>query len=246
MKLCAYFTAGFPDLESSLFIMKNILEVADILEIGIPFSDPIADGPTIQKASEMALKHGFKVNQAFQIAKELKEKFPEKKIVFMTYYNIVFRKGIQNFISEAKKSGIWGIVIPDLIPEEGNEVMESAKKEDVKTIFLVAPTTKPQRVKKICEMTTGFIYYVSVKGVTGEREKLPDDIKDNLKVVKKFAGSKDVFVGFGISRKEQVDMLKGYADGIIVGSAIIKKVIEENDLKKAVKSIKDFLSELVS
>jgi tryptophan synthase alpha chain len=246
MKLCAYFTAGFPDLESSLFIMKNILEVADILEIGIPFSDPIADGPTIQKASEMALKHGFKVNQAFQIAKELKEKFPEKELVFMTYYNIVFRKGIQNFISEAKKAGIWGIVIPDLIPEEANEVMESAKKEDVKTIFLVAPTTKPQRAKKICEMTNGFIYYVSVKGVTGEREKLPDDIKDNLKVLKKFAGGKNVFVGFGISRKEHVDMLKGYADGIIVGSAIIKKVIEENDLKKAVKSIKDFLSELAS
>lgn len=245
-KLCAYFPAGFPDSESSLFLMEKILEVADMLEIGIPFSDPIADGPTIQRASEIALSHGFRLKHAFNIAQKLKDKFPDKKLIFMTYYNIVFRHGVEDFISSAKKSGIWGIIVPDIIPEEADELRDVSRKEDVKTIFLVAPTTPPERAKKICEVATGFIYYVSVKGVTGEREKLPDDIKRNLRTLKKIALEKDILVGFGISKKEHVDMLRRYADGVVVGSAIIKKALEEKNIKKAGDTIKRFLSELVS
>ena len=245
-KLCAYFPAGFPDAESSLFLMERILEVADMLEIGIPFSDPIADGPTIQKASEIALSHGFRQKHAFNIAQKLKDRFPDKKLIFMTYYNIVFSSGVENFISRAKKSGIWGIVVPDIIPEEARELRDACQKEDMKTIFLVAPTTPPKRAKKICESATGFIYYVSVKGVTGEREKLPDDIKRNLRTLKQIASGRDILVGFGISKKEHVDMLREYADGVVVGSAIIKKTLEEKNIKKAGEKIKRFLLELVS
>jgi tryptophan synthase alpha chain len=241
MKICAYFTCGFPDIESSFVIMKEILEVVDMLEIGIPFSDPIADGPTIQFSSAKALESGFRVSQAFEVADKLKSIFPKKEILLMTYYNIIMRKGEEEFIKRAKDSGVYGIVVPDLIPEEGERIFEIMEKYGLKTVNFVAPTTEEIRIKKIAEKTTGFIYYISVTGTTGEREKLPDDIIENIKKVKKIS-KKDVFVGFGISKREHVVSLKDYIDGVIVGSAIIRKVIESQSVDEAVKKIREFLN----
>jgi tryptophan synthase alpha chain len=241
MKICAYFTCGFPDIESSFLIMKEILEFADMLEIGIPFSDPIADGPTIQFSSAKALERGFKVSQAFEIAQKLKTLFPQKEILFMTYYNIVMRKGEEEFIKRAKDTGAYGIVIPDLIPEEGERIFELMEKYGLKTINFVAPTTKDERIKKIAKKTTGFIYYISVTGTTGEREKLPDDIVENIKKVKRIS-QKDMFVGFGISKREHVISLQNYVDGVIIGSAIIRKVIESKSIDEAIKKIREFLN----
>ncbi|GBD02934.1 Tryptophan synthase alpha chain [bacterium HR19] len=243
MKICAYFTCGFPDLESSFKIMREILKVADMLEIGIPFSDPIADGETIQFASAKALEMGFKVSQAFQVAEKLKSEFPQKKILFMTYYNIIVRKGLEEFIRKSKDVGIWGIIVPDIIPEESFDFCEIMKKNELKTVFFVSPLTPEKRIKKISSMTTGFIYYISTTGVTGEREKLPEGIKSKLKDVKNKA-QKEIFVGFGISKREHVKELEEVADGVIVGSALIRKVIESRSFEEAEKKITSFLKEL--
>ncbi len=241
MKICAYFTCGFPDLETSFVIMREILEVVDMLEIGIPFSDPIADGPTIQFSSAKALERGFKVQQAFEVAEKLKSMFPEKEIIFMTYYNIIMRKGEEEFIKKAKDSGIYGIVVPDLIPEEGTKIFEIMGKYGLKTINFVAPTTENKRIKKIAEKTTGFIYYISVTGTTGEREKLPDDMVENIKKIKNLS-KKPVFVGFGVSKKEHIISLKDYADGVIIGSAIIRRVIESQNIDEACEKVKNFIN----
>jgi tryptophan synthase alpha chain len=159
----------------------------------------------------------------------------------MTYYNIVMRRGEEEFIKRAKDSGVYGIVVPDLIPEEGERIFEIMEKYGLKTVNFVAPTTEERRIKKIAEKTTGFIYYISVTGTTGEREKLPDDIIENIKKVKKIS-KKDVFVGFGISKREHVVSLKDYIDGAIVGSAIIRKVIESQSVDEAIKKIREFLN----
>lgn len=242
MKLCAYYTCGFPDLESSVKILDVISEIADYVEVGIPFSDPIADGPVIQYANDIALKNGFKVEKTFSVIQKLSEKFPDKRFIIMTYYNIVFQGG-DRFLEKAKQAGVWGLAIPDLPPGEDENFEKKLKEEDIKTIFFVAPTTPKKRVKYITQKTTGFIYYINVKGVTGEREKLPDDLKQNIIQVRKIA-KKDVFAGFGISNTSQVKELKGIADGIIIGSAIIKRVIDSSDTNEAVRKIKTFLEEV--
>jgi len=223
--------------------MREILKVADMLEIGIPFSDPIADGPTIQFASAKALEMGFKVSQAFEVAERLKSQFPQKKILFMTYYNIILRKGIESFIRKSRDAGIWGIIVPDLTPEESSDFCEIMRKNELKTVFFVSPLTPEKRIKKISSMTSGFIYYISTTGVTGEREKLPEEIKNKLKDVKKIA-QKEIFVGFGISKREHIKELEGFADGVIVGSALIRKVIETKSSEEAEKKITLFLEEL--
>ncbi len=156
MKICTYFPAGFPNVEASIKIMEWLCEFSDMLEIGIPFSDPIADGPTLQKASTIALERGFKVEHAFRTAQYLKERFPEKKILFMTYFNIVFRQK-EKFLIEAKKSGIWGLIIPDLIPGESEDFEADVDSIGLKKIFFVAPTTPKERIKFISQKTTGFI-----------------------------------------------------------------------------------------
>ncbi len=240
MKICSYFTCGFPDLESSLKIMSELLEFSDYLEIGIPFTDPIADGPTIQFSSFKALENGFKVDQTFKVAENLSKS--GKKILIMTYYNIIFRNK-EKFLQNAKDSGVWGIVVPDLLPGEDLDFEELMSKLNLKTVFFVAPNTKKTRIKFIDKHTTGFIYYITVKGITGERERLPDELKQKIKSVKAVA-KKEVFAGFGISKKEHIKELENIADGVIIGSAIIRKVIESNNINSAISNIRQFMREL--
>lgn len=238
-----YITAGDPTLGVTAKLIECLEKSgADLVELGIPFSDPLADGPTIQKASQRALSKGANTRSILRMVRSVRKK-TELPLVFMTYYNPVARYGIKNFVSDSKKCGVDGVIIPDLPPEEAEELVRAARKKDFATIFLAAPTSTKGRLKKIAEKSTGFIYYVSLTGVTGAREKLPKDIVKNVRLLKKLT-KKPVSVGFGISSPEQAKRISRLADGVIVGSAVIK-VIEKNAKKKDLyKKVSRFASAL--
>jgi tryptophan synthase alpha chain len=225
-----YITAGDPNLRTT---EKLIVELeksgVDLVEIGIPFSDPLADGPTIQKASERALAKGVNVKSIIKMARRVKKKV-KLPLVFMTYYNLVAHYGLSNFVRDSVLAGVDGLIVPDLPPEEAKALISAAGKRNFATIFLAAPTSTKDRLKNIAAKSKGFIYYVSLTGVTGTRKKLPQDIVENVKSLKRIT-TKPICIGFGISNPEQARKLARLADGIIVGSAVIK-VIEKNIGKK--------------
>ena len=235
----SYLCAGDPDMPTT---EKLVLEFdkagVDIVELGIPFSDPLADGPTIQRASQRALKKGVNIPKIFNLARSLREK-TDIPIVLMGYYNPIYSYGILNFIKHAKAAGIDGIIIPDLIPEEADEFIFISRQYDLNTIFLAAPTSSTKRLRLIASKSTGFIYYVSLTGVTGARQTIPVNIKENVQRVKRVS-KKPVCVGFGVSTPAQARVLAKCSDGVIVGSAIIK-ILEKNLGNKA-RAIKDAVS----
>ncbi|MGB2706032.1 MAG: tryptophan synthase subunit alpha [Candidatus Omnitrophota bacterium] len=231
-----YIAAGDPSLgETGKLIIELEKSGVDLVEIGIPFSDPLADGPTIQKASQRALSKGASVKSILRMVHRTRKKV-SLPLVFMTYYNPVYHYGLAKFVRDSKSAGVDGVIIPDLPPEEAKEIIGISKKENFATIFLAAPTSTKKRLKDIAARSTGFIYYVSLTGVTGARKKLPRDIIEHVRSLKRIT-KKPVCVGFGISRPEQARKISRLADGIIVGSAVIK-VIEKNigrkDLRKSV------------
>ncbi|SFL12452.1 tryptophan synthase, alpha chain [Lachnospiraceae bacterium KH1T2] len=215
-----FITAGYPDVETS---EKNILSAiengADLVEIGIPFSDPTAEGPVIQTANVEALKNGITTDKVFEMVKRLREK-TEVPFVFMTYANVVFSYGMERFCSNAKEAGIDGIILPDVPFEEKDEFSEVMKKFDIDMISLIAPTSE-NRIAMIAAEAEGFIYIVSSLGVTGVRSKITTDIPTLVSQVKASA-KVPCAIGFGISTPEQAKEMSRYADGVIVGSAIIK------------------------
>ena len=217
----AYVTAGDPSLPMT---GKIVLELersgADIIELGIPFSDPLADGPTIQAASHRALAKGVTLRKVFRTVGSLR-KNTDIPIVFMTYYNPVLRYGILNFVKGCKASGVDGVIIPDLPYEEAKDLIAASRKARIATIFLAAPTSTKTRIKNIVKNSTGFIYYVSLTGVTGARRELPAEITSNVRAIKSIT-KKPVAVGFGISTRSQAKEVARRADGVIVGSAIVK------------------------
>lgn len=220
-----YTTAGDPDIKTSGDIAKALADNgADIIELGIPFSDPLADGPTIQKAVERSLKAGCTVKKVFDLVRSLR-RVTDVPIVFMTYYNIVYNYGIERFSKDAKAAGADGLIVPDLPMEEAGPLMEASGKEDLHLIMLTAPTTPPARFSKIAAKSNGFIYHVSLTGVTGTRRSLSKGLEGDVKRLKALT-SKPVCVGFGVSDPEQASDVAGAADGVIVGSAIIK-IIEK-------------------
>jgi tryptophan synthase alpha chain len=215
----AYITAGDPDIRVTERLVKALKETGvDIIELGIPFSDPIADGPTIQAASQRALKNKITLRKIFAMAGRLKD--IQMPLVFMTYYNPVMRYSLQRFFASCRRYGIDGVIIPDMPVEEGSELSRIGKKYDVATIFLVSPTSTRDRVRKIAAKSRGFIYYVSLTGVTGARRRLPPEVVSNVRAIKRVTG-KPVAVGFGISDSSQAHRIARFADGVIVGSAIV-------------------------
>jgi tryptophan synthase alpha chain len=242
--LIAYVTAGDPNL----FMTKKIvvaLEGAgvDIIELGIPFSDPLADGPTIQAASHRALLKGITLKKIFTAVKDLR-KATEIPVVFMTYYNPVLRYGIQNFVKNCKQTGVDGVIIPDLPFEEASDLVKYSKKTGLATIFLVAPTSTKDRIRNIVKNSTGFIYYVSLTGVTGARSKLPAEVTSNVRSIKSLT-KKPVAVGFGISSSQQVRNISKVADGVIVGSAIVKIIGKyQNNSRELVSKVSRFAKTL--
>ncbi|MFH1877909.1 MAG: tryptophan synthase subunit alpha [Candidatus Omnitrophota bacterium] len=225
-----YVTAGDPDMAMSKKIVEALSHSgADIIELGIPFSDPLADGPTIQKAIHRSLASGCKVHKVFGMVRELRKKV-SVPLVFMTYYNIVFNYGVLRFIRDARSAGADGLIVPDLPMEESGDLIRAAREKDFCVVMLTAPTTYPERFIKIAELSNGFIYYVSLTGVTGTRKDLSGDIRGKIREIKKLT-SKPVCVGFGVSTPAQAHDICEEADGVIVGSALIK-IIEKNILNK--------------
>jgi tryptophan synthase alpha chain len=221
--LICYFMGGYPSVKDSFETAKNLIENgADILEVGIPFSDPVADGTTIQVAHEKAVKDGITPLNIFELTKQIKENYPDVPLIAMTYYNPIFKFGEEKFCKLAKENGIDGFIVPDLPPEESESFHKTAKKYGLELVFLLAPTSNEKRIKMIGSLTDSFIYYVSLTGITGARETLPwEELKERVNEIKSITG-KYVAVGFGVSKKEHTQNLSKFADGVIVGSAIVK------------------------
>jgi tryptophan synthase alpha chain len=223
--LIAFNVAGDPDLKTAEpLIFKMVESGADMIELGLPFSDPVMDGPTIQASYQRALKRGFQTKDMFSLIKRLKR--ISVPLIIMTYFRPIFQYGLEAFVMECKESGVGGVIIPDLPPEEARSWIDEARRMDLDTIFLVNPSSSLERIRLVDKCSRGFIYYVSITGITGISGKLPDNLEQAIKGIKEYT-RKPVAVGFGISTPEQAKMVSRFADGVIVGSAIVK-IIEEN------------------
>ena len=221
---CAFLTLGFPNLQTTEDCIWECEKAGvDILELGFPFSDPLADGPTIQKASEKALEGGVRIAHAFQLLKKMRSQGLKMPVVFFTYLNPVLDYGYEKFVTEARQNGFDGLLVPDLPPDEEKDLQALCKQHDLSLIFLIAPTTPLNRAKQIADASSDFIYYVSLRGVTGAREVVSDDLFGHLQQVRKQT-AKSVLVGFGVSTAAQAKQISGLSDGVIVGSALIKMI----------------------
>jgi len=221
--LIAFVTAGDPKPELTPRIVQTLTKHADIVELGIPFSDPIADGPTIQGAADRALKAGTTPETVREVIRQIR-RTSEVPLVVLTYFNIVFKRGVDKFMRDFTAAGMDGIVIPDLPVEEAGEVLRAAKKRGADLILLAAPTTTPKRLKSICDASSGFLYVVSLLGVTGARERLSGLVKPLIADVRKVSRV-PIAVGFGISKPKHVkEVIKAGADGAIVGSAFVNLI----------------------
>ncbi|MBN1689094.1 MAG: tryptophan synthase subunit alpha [Candidatus Omnitrophica bacterium] len=218
---CAFLTLGYPSLAATSKLIESFeREGVDLIELGFPFSDPLADGPTIQFSSEWALRLGVKMQDAFQQVRDLRKKGVEIPIVFFSYLNPIHHYGIKRFVLDAKKAGFDGLIVPDCPPEEEKLLQKICCQEGLSQVFLVAPTTLKPRMKMIVRHSEGFIYYVSLRGVTGARKSLPIDIKRPLDFMRRQT-NKPVLIGFGVSTPKQGRRLAKLSQGVIVGSAII-------------------------
>ncbi len=234
--LIAFVTAGYPKPKLTPQIVQTLARHADIIELGIPFSDPIADGPTIQGSTDRALKAGTTPETVREIINQIRCT-SEVPLVVLTYYNIVFKCGVDKFVRDFTAAGVDGIIIPDLPVEEASEVLETTRKYGADLILLVAPTTTPERLKRICGVSSGFLYVVSLLGVTGAREQLSESVKPLIADVRKISRV-PIAVGFGISKPEHVkDVIMSGADGAIVGSAFVN-IITKN-LKNQQKMLRE-------
>jgi tryptophan synthase alpha chain len=230
--LIAYVTVGYPSLDATLKVVPRLARSgADIVELGIPFSDPLADGITIQKASFQALQNGVTPETCLEVARQLREK-TDLPLVFMTYYNPIFSYGLKEFVAECARSGIDGLIVPDLPPEEGVELQAITQAAGLDLIYLLAPNSSEERIRLVAKRSRGFIYLVSVTGVTGAREDLPPNLAAFVARVRKVT-RQPLCVGFGISRPEQAKSIASLADGIIVGSRLIQLMAEDESLASA-------------
>jgi len=237
--LIAYITTGYPSIDATLKAVPVLVENGcDIIELGIPFSDPLADGVTIQNASYRALQNGITTDICLELAGTLSKKV-NTPLVFMSYYNPIYHYGIDRFCKACAVSGIDGLIIPDLPPEEGVEIEECTVNSGIDLVYLLAPTSNDKRIKLGAERSRGFVYLVSVTGVTGTRSFLPSDLKDFITRVRNVT-DKPLCVGFGISTPEQAVQVGRLADGVIVGSRIVQLLESDDSFSK----IGAFISEL--
>ena len=226
--LIPYVTIGYPSLEATLEIVPVLAQSGcDIVELGIPFSDPLADGVTIQKASFYALKNGVTPHLCLEVASKLRQKV-DIPLVFMTYFNPVFSYGLEGFCSACNQAGIDGLIIPDLLPEEGSELEAITQGRDLDLIYFLSPTSTKERIRLVAERSRGFIYLVSVTGVTGARDRLPGGLETFVARVRQVA-TQPLCVGFGISAPEQAKRVARIADGIIVGSRLVQLMETEDN-----------------
>lgn len=228
--------AGYPDLETTTATLPALEAAgANIIEIGIPFSDPIADGPTIQASFTAALAKKLKLADVFATIKKARPTV-SIPLVAMVSYSIVYRYGLDRFLAAAKEAGFNGLILPDLPPPEAHSIVETVQNAGLDTILLVAPTTTAERRREIGRLSSGFVYYLSVAGITGERDELPPELAAGVTNMKSLT-DRPVCVGFGISLPRHVAQLKGFADGAIVGSAVVKRMKQhEGEGARAISS----------
>jgi tryptophan synthase alpha chain len=242
--LVVYMTCGDPDLTASKqIILSAIAAGADVIELGVPFSDPVADGPVIQRASERALANHTTLNDVLKLAAEVRKTERSTGLIVFSYYNPVLRYGLERFCDDARSAGVDGALITDLTVEEAGDYVAAMRRRDLATVFLAAPTSTDQRLKAIASASRGFLYAVSRTGVTGTQQKLAEDAGLLVRRIKKFT-KLPVAVGFGISNSEQFHAAGRFADGVVVGSAIVH-TIEQNVTKgRAAEAVGEFIREL--
>jgi tryptophan synthase alpha chain len=237
--LIPYITVGYPDLDSTLKAVSLLAEEgADIIELGIPFSDPMADGVTIQDSSYHALQNGVTIETCLETAALLRKQI-STPLVFMTYYNPVLKYGINEFCNACRLAEVDGLIVPDLPPEEGTALESAAKDHALDLIYLLAPTSTSARIKTVAIKSRGFIYLVSVAGVTGARNVLPVALDDFIGRVRKIA-AQPLYVGFGISTPGQARQISSISDGVIIGSKLIQLMKSDPSLKE----LRSFIREI--
>jgi tryptophan synthase alpha chain len=243
--LIAYLTVGYPTLEATYEAASILADSGcDIIELGIPFSDPLADGATIQKASYQALNRGITPKVCLEVAGQLRRTIAIP-LVFMSYYNPILNFGLEAFCQASGKSGIGGLIIPDLPPEEGEELEAITTKHKLDLIYLLAPSSTEERISLVAQKSQGFVYLVSITGVTGARQTLPPELENFVEHVRQKT-SQPLCVGFGVSNPEQARRVARIADGVIVGSRLIQSIDEDgtlSDLKSLILSLREALNQ---
>jgi tryptophan synthase alpha chain len=240
-----FITAGDPDLETTLELIVELARAgATLIELGVPFTDPMADGPVIQRASERALRHPFGLTEILQVVAEARKQ-TDVPIILFSYFNPLLQFGVEKLAREAKRAGVDGILVTDLVPEEASEFLSVLRANDLDMIFLVAPTSTDERLQMVAARASGFIYAVSRAGVTGAREEMSAEAEKLVRRVRQFSDL-PVAVGFGISRPEQVADVWRYADAAVVGSAIVAEIERAESAADAVSRVGQFARQLIS
>jgi tryptophan synthase alpha chain len=241
--LVAYITAGDPSLDATYKFVLALAEAgADVIELGVPFSDPLADGPTIQRASERALKSGTTLAGVLDLVRRIRQS-SEVPLVLFSYYNPILQMGLEKFAAAASQAGADGVLATDLTPEESGEYRAILRAHNLDTIFLAAPTSSDERLKKIAACSCGFLYLISRTGVTGAKDSLSDDLPGLLRRIRQFTGL-PVAVGFGISLPGHVSVLGGLADAAVVGSALVADIEKATSADDAVTALRERVAKL--
>ncbi len=242
--LVVYVTCGDPDLTTTQEIVLAAIDAgADVIELGVPFSDPVADGPVIQRASERALKHGTSLGQVLTLAAEVRQHSQSTGLIIFSYLNPILRMGMSKFCMVARAAGVDGVLLTDLPVEEAGEYLQSMRANDLKPVFLAAPTSPDERLKQIATASQGFVYAVSRTGVTGARQQVADDAQKLVKRLRRVT-KLPIAVGFGISNAEQFAAVGTFADAVVVGSAIVE-TIERNRGQEAA-AVGEFVGKLLA
>ena len=244
-KLITFVTGGDPDINSSNKILETIEKNgADIIEIGMPFSDPMADGPIIQLSSKRAIKRGVTLDNIFSICKKLRSNNDEIPIILMGYYNVIYNYGVKNFVNSCKSNGVDGLIVVDLQPEEDPDLLIEIQSSNINLIRLITPTTNNDRLNKILENASGFLYYVTITGITGQKEANIQELDNSIKNIRRFTDL-PIVAGFGIKNKKQVSEVCRICDGAVVGSSLVK-IIEDNldNFDKILSLVANFVNDL--
>ncbi len=242
--LATFLTVGFPDREATLPLINAMVEGGvDIIELGIPFSDPLADGTTIQRSSQIALENGITLADCMDVCGEARINHPDVPLLMMGYYNPVLAYGIERFAKDGKRSGLDGLIVADLPPEEASTLRQACNANGIELIFLLAPTSTDERLRIVCNASTSFIYCVSLTGVTGARKELDFALPGFIGRVRDKT-SLPLLVGFGISTREQVESVGAHADSVVVGSALINVIVGSEPACRADR-VREFVKELV-
>lgn len=242
--LICFVTAGDPSAEQTVEVVTALAEAgADAVEIGLPFSDPLADGPSIQASSQRALDNGMTVVKALEVVRQIRAKSPELPLILMTYYNPLLHYGLERYAADAKAAGADAHIVTDLTPEEAGDWKRISGDAHLDTIFLLAPTSTQERIDIVGRLSTGFVYCVSRTGVTGARRDVPAELTEVVARIKA-STSEPVCVGFGISQPEHVRQIGAFADGIVVGSALVDFVYQNRDAADLLPRVRDFVASL--